>query len=200
MRVLPFPVTRRNAVTGLLQVSFDGDAGARQELMSAVYSELRRHAAAQLRRERPGHTLQPTALVHDTYLRVVDQTRIGWVNRGQFFAIATPMMRRILVDHARAARMPKRAGGKRRVILDETIADLRGRDVDILDLERALSVMAKRDPRKCQVAELRMLAGLSQAEVAAALGVSGPTVERDWTAASAWIYAELTRNPEDRVR
>jgi RNA polymerase sigma factor (TIGR02999 family) len=186
----------RDDITALLQAWSQGNDAAREELMPVVYGELRRRAAAYLRLERPGHTLQATALVHEAYLRLVDQKRAAWINRAQFLAIASQMMRRILVDHARAGKMAKRAGQWRRITLDEDIAGFTERNMDILDLDRALTRLSEFDPRKCRVAEMRFFAGQSLDEIGQVLDISIATVERDWTAARAWLYAELTRKAE----
>jgi RNA polymerase sigma factor (TIGR02999 family) len=178
-------------VTTLLYAWREGDAGARDRLMLVVYDELRRRAAAYLRRERQGHTLEPTALVHEAYLRLVSQDRANWQNRAQFFGVASQMMRRILIDHARGGKMAKRSGQWIRVTLDEGVADLGPPDVQILDLDRALIRLAELDPRKSQIAELRFFGGLSLAEVGHVLGISVATVERDWQTARAWLYAAL---------
>jgi RNA polymerase sigma factor (TIGR02999 family) len=179
-------------VTELLRAWNDGDLGARDRLVPLVYLELRRRAAAHLRRERPGHTLQPTALVHEAYLRLIDQQRAVWQNRAQFFGIASQMMRRILVDRARARRMAKRSGRWSRVTLDDGIAVTHGADVDLLDLDSALTRLAAFDARRSQIAELRFFAGLSLEETGHALGISRATVERDWQAARAWLLKELS--------
>jgi RNA polymerase sigma-70 factor (ECF subfamily) len=179
-------------VSGLLKAWTRGDATARDQLLDVVYQELRRRAAAQLRRERVGHTLQPTALVHEVYLRLVKQDRIAWQNRAQFFGIAAQMMRRVLVDRARARKMAKRSGRWARVTLDHAVAWQHPRQVDVLDLDTALSELATFDARKCQVAELRFFAGLSLEETGDACGLSVATVEREWQAARAWLYARLT--------
>ena len=178
-------------VTALLHAWTAGDTDARDRLMAVLYQELRGRAAAQLRRERPGHTLQPTALVHEAYLRLVDQRRVVWQNRGQFFGVASQIMRRILVDHARAHRMAKRSGQWARVTLDENIRAMSPVDVDVLDLDAALTRLAGFDPRKCQLAELRFFGGLSLEEAGEALGISLATAERDWQAARAWLLKEL---------
>jgi RNA polymerase sigma factor (TIGR02999 family) len=180
-------------VTALLHAWSAGDPSARDRLVPLVYNELRRRAAAHLRRERPGHTLQPTALVHEAYLRLIDQDRAAWQDRVQFFRVASQMMRHILVDRARAHRMQKRSGQWARVTLGEAIALARGTDVDLLDLDRALERLAEFDPRMCEVAELRFFGGLTLAETSEVLGVSRATVERDWQAARAWLFNELTR-------
>ena len=169
-----------------------GDLDARDRVMPLVYQELRRRAAAYLRRERAGHTLQPTALVHEAYLRLVPQD-VAWQNRSHFFGVASQMMRRILVDRARARKVAKRSGQWFRVPLDEGVARARPRDVDVLDLDAALTDLATFDPRKSQIAELRFFAGLSLQETGDLVGVSVATVEREWQAARAWLYARLTR-------
>jgi RNA polymerase sigma factor (TIGR02999 family) len=179
-------------VTELLHAWSAGDAAARDRLIPLVYQELRRRAAAQLRRERPGHTLQPTALVHETYLRLIDQARADWQDRAQFFRIASEIMRRILVDRARAHRATKRSGQWSRVSLEETVALIDGADVEILDLDRALTRLAALDRRKSQVAEFRFFSGFSLEETARALELSRATVERDWLTARAWLFKELS--------
>jgi RNA polymerase sigma factor (TIGR02999 family) len=182
-------------VTKLLHAWAGGDLAARDELVAAVHCELRRRAAARLRREAHGHVLQPTALVHEAYLRLVDQRHDGWQNRGHFFAVASEMMRRILVDHARRRKMAKRSGGWARVTLDAAAARAEPPDVEILDLDAALTALASFDPRKSRVAELRFFGGLSVDETADALGISGATADRDWQVARAWLYARLTDRP-----
>jgi len=178
-------------VTALLHAWNAGDAAARDRLVALVYADLRRRAAAQLRRERRGMTLQPTALVNEAYLRLVDQRRIVWQNRGQFFGVACQMMRRILVDRARAHRMAKRSGQWRRVTLDDRLRAAASIDVDVLDLDAALTRLAEFDPRKSQLAEMRFFGGLSLEEAGEALGISIATAERDWQAARAWLLKEL---------
>jgi RNA polymerase sigma factor (TIGR02999 family) len=181
-------------VTELLQAWGGGDLGARDQLMPLVYQELRRRAAAYLRREARDHTLQPTALVHEAYLRLVDQRRAVWQNRAQFFGVASQMMRRILVDRARARRMAKRSGRWARVTLDEAVAVSPKGDVDVLDLDEALTRLAEFDPRKSRIAELRFFGGLSLAETGEVLGISLATVERDWQAARAWLFKSLSES------
>jgi RNA polymerase sigma factor (TIGR02999 family) len=178
-------------VTRLLQAWGEGDASARDRLMPLVYQELRRRAAAYLRRERRGHTLQPTALVHEAYLRLVGQNRAAWRNRSHFFAVASQMMRRILVDRARGRKMAKRSGRWARVTFDE--AEIRAAaDVDVLDLDAALTRLASFDERKSRIAELRFFGGLTLEEAGDTLGISMATVERDWQAARAWLFKELS--------
>ena len=192
MRRFPRPmIASAHDVTALLHAWTAGDSAARDQLMAVVYQELRHRAAGQLRRERRGHTLQPTALVHEAYVRLVDQRRVVWQNRGQFFGVACQMMRRILVDRARAHRMAKRSGQWARVTLDEGLRATPPVDVDVLDLDAALSRLAAFDPRKCQLAELRFFGGLSLEEAAEAVGISRATAERDWQAARAWLLKGL---------
>jgi RNA polymerase sigma factor (TIGR02999 family) len=184
--------TPNHDVTELLRAWGDGDMAARDQLIPIVYQELRRRAAAHLRRERAGHTLQPTALVHEVYLRLIDQQRVIWQNRAQFFGVASQMMRRVLVDRARAHHTAKRSGQWSRVVLDEATAVTHSADVDVLDLDSALTRLATFDARKSQIAELRFFTGLSLEEIGQALGISRATVERDWQAARAWLFKELS--------
>jgi RNA polymerase sigma factor (TIGR02999 family) len=178
-------------VTGLLRAWTDGDQGARDELMAVLYRELHQRAAARLRRERDGHTLQPTALVNEAYLRLVDQKRSVWQNRAHFLAVASEMMRRILVDHARRRKMAKRSGRWAKLTLNEAVAHGKPREVDLLDLDRALQKLAEFDPRKAQIAELRFFGGLSLEETGVVVGASVATVERDWQVARAWLFSQL---------
>ena len=164
--------------------------------MPLVYEELRRRAAACLRRERPSHTLQPTALVHEAYLRLVDQKQAAWKNRAHFFAVAAEIMRRILVDWARARRAAKRSGRWSRVTLDPALAEARAPAVDVLDLDKALTALAALDARKSRIAVLRFFAGLTVEETADVLQLSSKTVERDWQTARAWLFKALSaRDP-----
>jgi len=187
--------TEPEDLTALLAAWNEGKIEARDRLMPLVYDELRRRAAAFLRRERSGHTLQPTALVHEVYLRLVDQERAIWRNRAQFLAIASEMMRRILVDRASARKMAKRSGGLTRITLAEDAARGAPRDVDVLDLDRVLGELSSFDPRKARVAELRFFGGLSLEETGQVLGTSLATTMRDWQAARAWLFRRLTRVP-----
>jgi RNA polymerase sigma factor (TIGR02999 family) len=178
-------------VTALLEAWSAGDEGARDRLIAVVYDELRRRAAAFLRRERSGHTLQPTALVNEVYLRLVDQDRAAWQNKAQFMAVASSMMRRILVDRARARKMAKRSGRWARVTLLEDAAHAEPYDADVLDLDTALEELMALDPRKARVAELRFFGGLSLEETGHVLGTSLATAMRDWRAARAWLFRRL---------
>ena len=184
-------------VTELLRAWSGGDADARDRLLPLVYDELRRRAAAYLRRERRGGTLQPTALVHEAYLRLVDQRRAAWQNRAQFLGVAAEMMRRILVDRARARRAAKRSGKWARVTLDPALALSNPLDVRVLDLDHALRRLAALDPRKSRVAELRFFGGLSLQETGEVLDISLGTVERDWQVARAWLFDALSETPRD---
>ena len=183
----------QDEVSGLLQAWSDGDHEARDRLVPIVYDELRRRAAALMRRERSGHTLEPTALVHEAYLRLVPQDRAGWRNRAQFFAVASEMMRRILVDRARARKMAKRSGQWSRVTLVEDAAQTSPREVDVLDLDTALDELLAFDRRKARVAELRFFGGLSLEEIGIVLDTSVATTMRDWQAARAWLFRRLNR-------
>jgi RNA polymerase sigma factor (TIGR02999 family) len=180
-------------VSALLDAWSRGDVDARDQLMPLMYDELRRRAAAFIRRERVDHTLQPTALVHEVYLRLVGQERATWHNRAQFLAISSEMMRRILVDRARARKVAKRSGRWARVTLVEDAARSAPREVDVLDLDLALKELSAFDPRKARVAELRFFGGLSLEEVGQVLETSLATSMRDWQAARAWLFKRLTR-------
>jgi RNA polymerase sigma-70 factor, ECF subfamily len=178
-------------VTGLLRAWSDGDETARDRLVAVIYPELRRRAAARMRGERPGHTLQPTALVHEAFLRLIDQKEIVWQNRAQFLGVASEMMRRILVDHARAHKMAKRSGRWVKVTIDDAVAGTQPRDIDLLNLDEAMRRLAEFDPRKSRIAELRFFGGLTLEETSHVLGLSVATVERDWQAARAWLYVQM---------
>jgi RNA polymerase sigma factor (TIGR02999 family) len=179
-------------VTELLRAWGDGDVAARDRLMPLVYDELRRRAAAYMRRERRDHSFQPTDLVHEAYLRMIDQRRTEWRNRAQFYGVASQMMRRILVDRARARRRGKRSGRWARITLVDGVAATPAADVDVLDLDRALTDLAAFDERKSRIAELRFFGGLSLEETGEALELSVATVERDWQAARAWLFKTLS--------
>lgn len=184
-------------VTELLHAWSAGDSGARDRLLPLVYAELRRRAAGHLRRERRGHTLQPTALVHEVYLKLVDQRRPQWRNRAQFFGVAAELMRRILVDRARARRAGKRSGQWIRVTVAEPAGLAHPVQPEVLDLDAALTRLATFDGRMSRIAELRFFGGLSLQETAEVLDLSLATIERQWQAARAWLYKELT-SPTER--
>ena len=181
----------KEGITRLLNAWQQGDAGARDRLFVLVYEELRRRAAQQVRRERHGHTLRPTALVHEAYLRLMGQDRVHWQNRAQFFALASEMMRRVLVDHARERKAAKRGGPAVRVALEEDVAAVQPREVDLIVLDGALDELAALDPRQSKVVELRFFGGLDMAEIARLLGVSRATVDRDWRFARTWLYRRV---------
>lgn len=184
------------AITGLLRAWVAGDVEAREKLMPLVYAELRQRAAAYLRRERPGHTLQPTALVHEAYLRLAGQDRVVWQNRAHFYGVAAQMMRRILVDHAKGRRRGKRFGGAIKVPLVEDMAAVATPDCDLLLLDQALDELAAIDARQGRIVELRYFGGLSESEVAEVLAVSRSTVTREWQIARGWLYRRVTSGRE----
>ncbi|HEY4960942.1 MAG TPA: sigma-70 family RNA polymerase sigma factor [Terriglobales bacterium] len=177
-------------VTELLVAWSKGDERALDALTPLVYDELRRLARSYMRQERAGHTLQSTALVHEAFLRLVDQ-RVKWNSRAHFFGIAAQMMRRILVDHAKAQSTAKRGAGAVRIELDEGLATAPNRDVDLLALDEALERLTKVDPQRSRIVELRFFAGLSNEESAEVLGVSPATIRRQWAGARAWLFHEL---------
>jgi RNA polymerase sigma factor (TIGR02999 family) len=177
-------------VTGLLVAWSNGEQAARDHLIDAVYGELRLLARGYLRRERTDHSLSPTALVHEAYLKLIDQRRVQWQNRAHFFAIAAHLMRRILVDHARAHGAAKRGAGMKAPLQDVTLGT-NPYDVDVLALDAALDRLAAIDERQSRLVELRFFGGLTVEETAAALDVSPVTVKRDWALARAWLYREL---------
>jgi RNA polymerase sigma factor (TIGR02999 family) len=178
-------------VTNLLAAWSGGDRAALERLMPLVERELHLLASRYLRRERPGHTLQTTALVHEAYLRLVDQRDVRWQSRAHFFGIAAQMMRRILVDHARRIAYARRGGGAAKVSLDEACVVSAERAAELVALDDALLALARLDERKCRVVELRYFGGLSVEETAEVLGVSTDTVGRDWRAARAFLRREL---------
>ena len=162
------------------------------KLMPAIYDELRRQAAHYLRQERPGHTLQTTALIHEAYVRLVDQRNVQWQNRAHFFGIAAQMMRRILVDHARTKKRAKRGGSDIKVSLDDATVAVKGQDLDVVAVDEALNRLAKIDEQQSRVVELRFFSGLTVEETAEVMGISPATVKRDWSMAKAWLHRELS--------
>jgi len=181
---------RTHDVTRLLLDLQHGREGASDQLVPLVYSELHDLAVHYMRNERADHTLQPTALVHEAYMRLVDQRNASWQNRSHFFGIAAQAMRRILVDHARRKRATKREGGER-VTLDESVAEAPQRSVDLIALDDALLKLAALDPRQAKVVELRYFGGLDIEQVAESIGISPATVKRDWTFARAFLQREM---------
>lgn len=186
--------TSRENVTDLLNDWGHGDQEALNKLMPLVYDELRRLASRYLRNERPGHTIQTTALVHEAYLKLVDQTNTSWQNRVQFFAAAAQVMRHILVDYARSRRAFKRGGDLCRLSLDEAVLSSEEKDADLLTLNEALNTLAAMDTQQSRVVELRVFGGLTVEETAEALEVSPRTVKREWSMAKAWLHKQM-RNP-----
>jgi len=178
-------------VTQLLVELKRGNRQAEERLIPLVYSELRRIAAIYLRREAANHSFQPTALVHEAYLRLTRIQEIDWQSRSHFFAVSATLMRRILVDHARANLAGKRGQGWDPVSLNDAIVPAPGRAPEILALDLALLELAKLDERQCKIVEMRFFAGMSEEETANVLGISARTVKRDWRIAKAWLYKEL---------
>ena len=182
-------------VTDLLIAWSDGRREALDDLMPLVYADLRRVAAGQMRREAPDHALQPTALVHETYVRLIDQRQVKWRNRAHFFGMAAGMMRRILVDHARRRRAEKRGGGLERVTLvDDEMASGGVKEIDVLALHESLERLAAFDAQQERIVELRYFGGLTIEETAEVVGISHATVVREWTIAKAWLRADLSRS------
>jgi RNA polymerase sigma-70 factor (ECF subfamily) len=183
-------------VSVLLRAWSDGDRNALDKLAPIVYDELRRLARYYLHRERPGHSLQATALVNEAYLRLVDYKRMRWENRAHFFAVSAQLMRRILVDHARRHNL-KRGGGVQHVELQDTVVIGEDRAENLLALDEALQSLARMDARKARVVELRFFGGLSVEETAEVLQISTVTVMRDWSSARAWLYREMDGGSRD---
>jgi len=177
-------------VTRLLRSLQNGKAAAQAELIPLVYDELRRMAARYMRGERPGHTLQATALVHEAFLKLTEQNA-SWQNKAHFFGIASQVMRHILIDHARGRVRVKRGGAQQRILLDEGLLLTDALSEELLALDQALERLAKLDPRQAHIVELRFFGGLSVEEAAEVAGVSPKTVKRDWSLAKAWLYQEL---------
>ena len=181
------------SITQMLIQLTNGNSAVVDALLPLIYDELRSLASNYLRRERPDHTLQPTALVHEAYLRMVDQTQVNWQNRAHFFGVAAQMMRRILVDHARARNAEKRGQDYQKVSLDENLDKAVERDDELIALDDALKILAEMDEQKSRIVELRFFGGLSVEETAEVLGVSAPTVKRQWRMAKAWLYGQVQK-------
>ena len=180
-------------VTDLLARWSGGDLNAREALIPLVYDELRRLARSFLARQRPDHTLQSTALVHEAYMRMVGHTSVHFENRGHFFAVAAQLMRRILVDHARKHNAAKRGGKNVTLVLDDGLAVPAGSEIDLAGLDDSLNTLAELDPRQANIVEMRFFAGLSIDETAKVLGISPATVKREWMTARTWLFDEMTR-------
>ncbi len=186
--------------TLLLSSLAKGDRPAQDRLLELVYEELRRMAGSALRKERADHTLQATALVNEAWMKLVDQENVDWQGRGHFLAVASMAMRRVLVDHARTKKRLKRGGGMQREELHSAIEDLQGgldQRLDILDLHEGLEALAEHSERAAKVVELRFFGGVSESQAAEILGVSRPTVTRDWRAAHAWLTQWMSREGDD---
>ncbi len=184
-------------VTQLLADWSNGDQTALDKLLPLVNAELRQLARRYMRRENPGHTLQTSALVNEAYLRLIDQKSVHWQNRAHFFGIAAKLMRRILIDHARSRHYAKRGGGALKVSLDEADAVTEPRAAELLAVDEALEQLTAMDARKGRIVELRFFGGLSLAETAEVLGISSPTVQREWRAAKAWLRRILSEGKVD---
>jgi RNA polymerase sigma factor (TIGR02999 family) len=188
------PQSNEPGITELLVAWSEGRHEALEHLTPLVYDDLRRVAARYMRQEATGHALQPTALVHEAYVRLIDQKRVKWRNRAHFFGVAAGMMRRILVDHARRRRAEKRGGDWERVTLaEDEVAAEDCREIDVLSLHESLERLATFDPQQARIVELRYFGGLTIEETAEVVGVSPATVVREWTIAKAWLRADLSR-------
>ena len=190
------PQTASRDVTQLLLDWCDGDRAALDRLMPLVYDELHRQAERYMRRERDDHTLQPTALVHETFLQLVDQNRVRWQNRAQFFGVAAELMRRIVLKHARRLRAKKRGGRLLRVTFDEALLPSHRRANDLLALDEALIHLTELDPRQGRIMELRYFGGLSVEEAASCLELSTATIKRETRIAQAWLSREMSRSSD----
>lgn len=190
---MSLPTDETREVTRLLQNLNEGKSEAVEELIPLVYAELRRLAAHYLKSERDGHTLQPTALVHEAFLKLVEQ-ETPWQNRGHFFAMAANLMRRILVDYARSYKAEKRGGGAEKISLDDAFVFVKEKPAEMIALDEALIELAKVDKRRSQVVELRFFGGLSNEEIAQVLDVHVNTVLRDWNLARAWLRTQIISN------
>ena len=187
-------------ITELLQAWSGGDQNAYNKIVEKVYPELRKLARRCLGDERPGHTIQTTALVHEAYLRLVERQQIRWQDRAHFFAVSAKVMRHILVDYARARHSAKRGGGSRQVDLKEEVVVSPESGPELLRIDEALNGLAEFDPRKAQVVEMRYFGGLKATEIASILGVSPQSVNRDWNLAKAWLAREMTRQARNQTR
>lgn len=183
----------KDEITSLLAKIGEGDPAAPEQLLPVVYEDLRRLAAAYFANERSDHTLQPTALVHEAYMRLVNWENVSWQNRAHFFALAAKVMRKVLIDHARRRNARKR-GAAATIRLEEAVSFSGPRDLDLVRLEEALTAIEKIDPRQAKIVELRFFGGLSIPETAGYLGISETTVRRDWTFAKAWFQRELSQS------
>lgn len=184
-------MTDSGDVTTLLARAAKGDDQATGKLLPLVYDDLKRRAGAMMRRENSGHTLSATALVHETFIKLIDQTRVEWQGRAHFFGIASQLMRRVLVDHARARGAVKRAGDQVKVEFDEAITMSAGNDMDVLEIDAVIKKLAEVDAQQAEIVVMRFFGGLSMDEVAEALGLSKRAAEGEWTLIKAWLRREL---------
>jgi RNA polymerase sigma factor (TIGR02999 family) len=178
-------------VTIFLKAWSGGDRRAADSLLELVYKELRKLAASYLQRQRPDHTLQPTALVHEAYLKLIDTSEVNWQDRAHFFAVAAQTMRNILVDHARAVAADKRGGAAQKIALDEAAGFSKNEDIDLIDLDEALRQLARQDELQSRIIELRFFGGLTIEETAEVLKISPATVKREWAMARAWLFRRM---------
>ena len=185
---------RKNQVTQILVDWSGGDREAAERLMPLVYDEMRRIARSFISRERQGHTLQPTALVNEAYLRLVDQNSVTWQSRAHFYSVAASMMRRVLIDHARTRATEKRGGGAVRLSLEDVQVPVEERAANFVAMDEALERLSQFNERGRRIVEMRFYAGMSEEEIAEVLGVSTRTVLRDWKAARVWLFRELSEN------
>ena len=193
---MPSPTSREAVTKVLLEWNLNGPDAA-ERLMPLVYDELRRLARHYLQKERSDHTLQATGLVHEAYLRMVDQTNTTWQNRAQFFGVAAQVMRRVLVDHARAHQAAKRGGVREKLEFDEALAPAEERTVDLIALDDALRESFALDPRKSRIVEMRFFGGLSMEEIGEVLSISPRTIRREWRVAKAWLRREVVGGEAD---
>ena len=182
----------REHTTTLLRAAASGDKADVDALMAAIYEDLRRIANNQLQAERADHTLQPTALVHEAYMKLIDQRQTDWKDRSHFFAVASRIIRRILVDHARGKGRLKRGSDRQRVAIEPVDLPQAGPDIDLVALDEALNDLAMLDERQAKIVELRFFGGLTLKEIATALGLGRRTIDRDWAAAQAWLFLRLS--------
>jgi RNA polymerase sigma factor (TIGR02999 family) len=188
---MAFVMSDNQEVTMLLSALTRGEEAAASKLMPVVYNELRRLAGIYMRREREDHTLQATALVHEAYLKLIDQRSVNWQSRAHFFGISAQLMRRILIDHARGHKRDKRGGDQQKVSLDDVFLFAEQESDELLAVDDSLNRLARLDPRQARVVELRFFGGLSVEEAADVMGVSPKTVKREWSVAKAWLAADL---------
>jgi RNA polymerase sigma-70 factor, ECF subfamily len=185
-----------DGITALLQQIKQGDVAAESELMPLIYQQLRAIARKQMAHERPDHSLQATILVHDAFLQLVGNSQIDWSNRAHFFALASRAMRRMLIDHARAAHAQKRPGARQKVELESALVFVEGQAPDLLALDQALARLAEWDARQSRVVEMHFFGGLGFDEIAEVLGISDRTAKRDWAMARAWLYRQLSKRQD----